>query len=137
MAELQQAQQAALSTFSLGMGQQGAAPGGSSTPTFNAPLELQPINFSLPHNDAPPPLPVTTTTPANQGALEIPVLKPPPPPVTPPNPVLTAGLSGQGITEIPHTTGSGHKCVLDHLVGRRHAAERGGRGAGGCTLDRN
>jgi VCBS repeat-containing protein len=108
MAELQQAQQAALSTFSLGMGQQGAASGGSSTPTFNAPLELQPINFSLPHNDAPPPLPVTTTTPANQGALEIPVLKPPPPPVTPPNPVLTAGLSGQGITEIPHTTGSGN-----------------------------
>src|SRR5262249_40223978 len=54
MAELQQDQQNALSTLSLGLGQQGAAPGGSSTPTFNAPLQLQPINFSRPQNAATP-----------------------------------------------------------------------------------
>jgi hypothetical protein len=48
MAELQQAQQSALSTLSLGLGQPGAAPGGSSTDTFNTPLQLQPINFSQP-----------------------------------------------------------------------------------------
>src|SRR5262249_40216337 len=58
MAELQQAQQNALSTYSLGLGQQGAAPGGSSTPTFNAPLQFQPISSSQPHNGFPvPPLP--------------------------------------------------------------------------------
>src|SRR5262245_58586279 len=107
MAELQGAQQAALATLSLGLGQQGAAPGGSSTPTFNAPLELQPINFSVPHNDALGPLPVTITTPANQGALEIPVLKPPPAPVTH-NPVLAAVLGAAAITELPHITGSGN-----------------------------
>src|SRR5262245_32244044 len=47
MAELQGAQQAALSTLSQGMGQQGAAPGGSSTPTFDIPLQFRAINFSL------------------------------------------------------------------------------------------
>src|SRR5262244_1611199 len=94
MAELQQDQQNALATLSLGLGQQGAAPGGSSTPTFNAPLELQPINFSVPHNDALGPLPVTITTPANQGALEIPVLKPPPPPPLPPT-IAISTIAGQ------------------------------------------
>src|SRR5262249_49897741 len=34
--------------------------------------------------------------------------KPPLPPITPPNPELKAGLSGQGITEIPRATGSGN-----------------------------
>src|SRR6516162_4636935 len=52
MAELQQAQQNALATLSLGI-QQGAAPGGSSTETFNQPQQFQPINFSnLPQNNA-------------------------------------------------------------------------------------
>src|SRR4051812_42567694 len=40
MAELQQAQQTALATFSLG--QQGAAPGGSSTQQFDIPVQLHP-----------------------------------------------------------------------------------------------
>src|SRR5262245_66188322 len=53
MAELQQAEQNALSTMSLGLGQQGAAPGGSSTDTFNIPLQPQPINFSQPQNNDP------------------------------------------------------------------------------------
>ena len=50
MADLQNFQQAALSTLS--QGPQGAAPGGSSTETLNAPLELQPINFIQPQNRA-------------------------------------------------------------------------------------
>src|SRR5262249_47066581 len=54
MAELQVAQQNTLSTLSLGLGQQGAAPGGSSTPTFNVPLQVQPINFSQPQNNNAP-----------------------------------------------------------------------------------
>ena len=49
MADLQQAQQSALATLSLG--QQGAAPGGSSTETFEIPAQLQPINFSQPQNN--------------------------------------------------------------------------------------
>src|SRR5262245_5523584 len=110
MAELQGAQQAALATLSVGLGQQGAAPGGSSTATFNTPLQLQPINFSLSQNQGPAALPGTITTPTNQGAIDVPVFKPPPVPPVTPNPVLTAGLSGQGITEIAHATGSG---ILD------------------------
>jgi T1SS-143 domain-containing protein len=108
MAELQQAQQDTLSTLSLGLGQQGAAPGGSSTHTFNTPLQFQPINFNQLHNDAPAPLPVTINVTANQGAIEIPVFKPAPPPVMPPNPVLAADSGAHAITEIPHTTGSGN-----------------------------
>src|SRR6516165_1388608 len=46
MAELQVAQANTLSTLSLGLGQQGAAPGGSSTPTEFAQQQLLPINFS-------------------------------------------------------------------------------------------
>src|SRR5262249_57811412 len=46
MAELQQAQQTALATLSLG--QQGAAPGGSSTQQFDIPAQLAPINFIQP-----------------------------------------------------------------------------------------
>src|SRR5262249_26620667 len=55
MAELQQAQQNALSTFSLGLGQQGAAPGGSSTPTEFAQQQLLPINLSQLQNQGPAP----------------------------------------------------------------------------------
>ena len=51
MAELQQAQHSALATFSLG--QEGGAAGGSSSPGFDIPVQLQPINFSQPRNDAP------------------------------------------------------------------------------------
>src|SRR5262249_59246841 len=80
MAELQGAQQAALATLSQGMGQQGAAPGGSSTETFNTPLQLQPINFSLAQNHDPAPPPLTIATPANPGVIDVPVFKPPPPP---------------------------------------------------------
>src|SRR5262249_55520361 len=106
MAELQGAQQAALSTLSQGMGQQGAAPGGSSTPTFNTPLQFQPINFSLPQNHDPAPLPVTITTPTNPGIIDIPTLKPPPvePPVV--KPVLTDVSGAHAITEVLNTTGS-------------------------------
>jgi hypothetical protein len=87
MAELQQAQQNALSTLSLGMGQQGAAPGGSSTPTFDAPLQLQPINFSQPQNNDPGQTHVTINiTPTTQGFIEIPQSKPPSAPVSPPPP---------------------------------------------------
>src|SRR6516162_9880081 len=78
MAELQGAQQAALATLSLGMGQQGAAPGGSSTDTFNTPLQLQPINFSQHQNNDPGPTHVTINiTPTTQGFIEIPQSKPP------------------------------------------------------------
>jgi len=110
MAELQVAQANTLSTLSLGLGQQGAAPGGSSTPTFNIPLQLQPINFSQPQNN-PAPLTITiNATPAKQGILDCAPPQPPPPPVPKPtpNPVLAADVSGgHAIAEIAHTTGSG------------------------------
>src|SRR5215831_3468058 len=106
MAELQQAQQNALATLSLGLGQQGAAPGGSSTDTFNAPLELQPINFSLPHNDAPPPLPVPITTQTNPGIIDFSTFKPPTV-EPPPKPELAADVSGaHAIIDTPNITGS-------------------------------
>src|SRR5262249_41870383 len=108
MAELQGAQQAALATLSLGLGQQGAAPGGSSTATFNAPWNWHPINFSAPHNEPQGPLPSPTTPPANQGAFKTPVLNPPPPPPVTHNPVLAAVLGAAAITELPHITGSGN-----------------------------
>jgi hypothetical protein len=49
MADLQFAQQTALATLSLG--QQGATSGGSSTQTFETPLQLQPINFFQSQNN--------------------------------------------------------------------------------------
>src|SRR5262249_20060591 len=106
MAELQQAQANALSTLSLGLGQQGAVPGGSSTSTFNIPLQFQPINFSQPQNHDPAPLTVTiNATPANQPFLDFTVSKPPP--VTPPNPELAVDVSGaHSITEVLNSTGN-------------------------------
>src|SRR5262244_28165 len=89
MAELQGAQQAALATLSMGLGQQGAAPGGSSTATFNTPLQLQPINFSQPQNNEPGPTHVTINiTTTTQGFIELPQSKPPsaPAPAPPPPP---------------------------------------------------
>jgi hypothetical protein len=94
MAELQQAQQNALATLSLGLGQQGAAPGGSSTPTFNSPLQLQPINFSPPQNNDPGPTHVTINiTPTTQGFIEIPQSKPPSAPAPPPLPEPTIAIN--------------------------------------------
>src|SRR5262249_39277603 len=94
MAELQQAQQNALSTLSLGMGQQGAAPGGSSTDTFNTPLQLQPINFSQPQNNDPGPTHVTINiTPTTQGFIEIPQSKPPSAPAPAPPPESTIAIN--------------------------------------------
>src|SRR5262245_7758588 len=95
MAELQQAQQNALSTLSLGQGQQGAAPGGSSTDTFNTSLQLQPINFSQPQNNDPGPTHVTINiTPTTQGFIE-PQSKPPsaPAPAPPPPPESTIAIN--------------------------------------------
>src|SRR5215471_10538544 len=111
MAELQVAQANTLSTLSLGLGQQGAAPGGSSTPTFNVPLQLLPINFSVPQNNAPTPLTITINATPAIGPLDFSPKQPPPPPETKPtpNPVLAADVSGgHAITEIAHTTGSGN-----------------------------
>src|SRR5262249_46347854 len=105
MAELQGAQQATLATLSQAAAQQGAAPGGSSTPTFNAPLQLQPINFSLPQNGAPAPPPLTINATLTQGTIDVPTLKSLP--VEPPKPVLAADVSGHAIVEILNTTGSG------------------------------
>src|SRR5262244_3669206 len=94
MAELQQAQQNALNTLSMGLGQQGAAPGGSSTDTFNTPLQLQPINFSQPQNNDPGPTHVTINiTPTTQGFIEIPQSKPPSAPAPAPPPESTIAIN--------------------------------------------
>ena len=50
MAELQRAQQGVQATLSLG--QEGAAPGGSSSPGSDIPVQLLPINFIRPENGA-------------------------------------------------------------------------------------
>ena len=103
MAELQQAQHSALATFSLG--QEGGAAGGSSSPGFDIPVQLQPINFSQPRNDAPTEIVTTHITAASAGFIPVPQqLNPPPPVVTP---VLgSAGFSMA--TETVNTTGSTH-----------------------------
>ena len=102
MAELQQAQHSALATFSLG--QEGGAAGGSSSPGFDIPVQLQPINFSPPRNDAPTELVTTHITAASSGFIQSPSSSTPPPVVTP---VLgSAGFSM--VTETINTTGSTH-----------------------------
>ena len=89
MAELQQAQHSALATFSLG--QEGGAAGGSSSPGFDIPVQLQPINFSQPRNDAPTEIVTINITPLNSGFIEILQPRtPPPPPPPPPTISLTA-----------------------------------------------
>src|SRR5262245_1640200 len=104
MAELQGAQQAALATLSMGLGQQGAAPGGSSTDTFNQPQGFQPIKFSSLQSNDSAPLAVTITTSTNPGAIDVPAFKPLPVEI---KPVLSADVSGAyAIIELPHTTGS-------------------------------
>src|SRR5262245_57734201 len=104
MAELQQAQQAALATLSLG--QQGAAPGGSSTQQFDLPVQLQPINFGQPSNGPAPDAGTTThvTAAVSSGFIEVPQLKPPPA-VTP---VLASDAGLHTVIEAINTTGSTH-----------------------------
>ena len=84
MADLQNFQQAALSTLS--QAPQGAAPGGSSTDTFNAPLELIPINFTRPENGAVQNQVTVNIAPTTSGFVEVVRLQPPPTPPTPPTP---------------------------------------------------
>ncbi len=97
MADLQNAQQAALSTLSQGPA--GAAPGGSSTDTFNVPLVLQPINFARTGTDAAPAQTTVTTTQNSSGFFQVVQPKPPPP-------VLSADAGSHPIIEIPHITGN-------------------------------
>src|SRR5262245_2783710 len=75
MAELQQAQQTALATLSLG--QQGAAPGGSSTQQFDLPVQLQPINFAQPSSGPLQEAVTTHVTAATSGFIEVTQFKPP------------------------------------------------------------
>ena len=106
MAELQQAQQTALATFSLG--QQGAAPGGSSTQQFDIPVQLHPINFAPPSFNGPTPEAVTTThlTAVSPGVIEVPELKQPL--VTIVTPVLAPDAGMHAAIEAINTTGSTH-----------------------------
>ena len=103
MAELQQFQQNALATLSLGE-QQGAAPGGSSTQQFDIPVQLQPINFGQPSN-GPAPEAATTThvTAVSSGFIEVPQLKPPDV-----IPVLAPDAGLHTVIEATNTTGSTH-----------------------------
>src|SRR5215510_10317049 len=73
MAELQQAQQTALATLSLG--QQGAAPGGSSTQQFDLPAQLTPINFIQPSSGPLQEAITTHVTAASSGFIEVTELK--------------------------------------------------------------
>ena len=104
MAELQQAQQTALATLSLG--QQGAAPGGSSTQQFDIPVQLHPINFAPPSFNGPTPEAVTTThlTAISPGVIEVPELKL----VTIVTPVLAPDAGMHAAIEAINTTGSTH-----------------------------
>src|SRR5262249_5161536 len=99
MAGLQGAQQAGLATLSLGLGQQGAAPGGSSTATFDIPLQLQPINLRGPENGAAAGIVTISTPQSSSGGFEVSQQKAPPP-------LLAPGAGVQPIIEIPHITGS-------------------------------
>src|SRR6516225_5210021 len=75
--------------------QQGAAPGGSSTPTEFAQQQLLPINFIQLQNHDSAPLAVTITTQTNPGAIDVPQqqFKPPPPP--PPPTIAISTIAGQ------------------------------------------
>jgi T1SS-143 domain-containing protein len=79
---------------------QGAASGGSSTPTLDIPLQLQPINFSPPANNeaASPPIPIQII-PTTSGSVEVIQLKAPPP-------VLAADAGSHPVIEFLNTTGS-------------------------------
>ena len=107
MAELQQAQQTALATLSLGQ-QQGAAPDGSSTQQFDIPVQLHPINFAPPSFNGPTPEAVTTThlTAVSPGVIEVPELKQPL--VTIVTPVLAPDGGMHPAIEAINTTGGAH-----------------------------
>src|SRR5262249_53965532 len=94
MADLQNFQQAALSTLS--QGPQGAAAGGSSTDTFNAPLQLQPINFTRAENGAVQNQVAVTVNiaPGTSGLIEVPQLEVKLPPPTPPT-ITINSIPGQ------------------------------------------
>jgi VCBS repeat-containing protein len=97
--QVEQGAALAQQTASLSLGQ-GAAPGGSSTPTFDIPLQLQPINFSPPANNDAASQPVPVLTPTTSGRpFEPPELKAPPP-------VLAADAGSRPVFEFPNTTGS-------------------------------
>jgi VCBS repeat-containing protein len=79
---------------------QGAAPGGSSTPTFDIPLQLQPINFSPPANNEAASQPGTIQiTPTTSGSVEVIQLKAP-------SPTLAADAGSHPVIEFLNTTGS-------------------------------
>jgi VCBS repeat-containing protein len=96
--QVEQGAAIAQQTASLSLGQ-GAAPGGSSTPTFDIPLQLQPINFTRPENNAVPNQVTINITPTSSGLVEAAQLKPPPP-------VLAADAGPHPIIEFLNTTGS-------------------------------
>src|SRR5262249_25267780 len=100
MADLQNFQQAALATLS--QGPQGAAAGGSSTDTFNVPLQLLPINFTRPDNGAVQSQIALNIAATTSGFVEVVQVKAP----TPLQPVLTTDALEHSIIEVPHTTGS-------------------------------
>jgi hypothetical protein len=83
---------------SLSLGQ-GAAPGGSSTPTSDSLFGFKPINFAPPANNESFPVSATIFIAQSSGALDIPQLKPP-------LPVLTSDTGPQPVIEFLNTTGS-------------------------------
>jgi hypothetical protein len=97
--QVEQGATIAQQTAALSLGPQGAAPGGSSTPTFDIPLQLQPINFTRAENDAAPNQVAINITPTSSGLVEVVQLKPPPP-------VLVADTELHPIIEFLDTTGS-------------------------------
>ena len=140
MAELQQAQQTALATFSLG--QQGAAPGGSSTQQFDIPVQLHPINFAPPPFNGPTPEAVTTThlTAVSPGVIEVPELKPPLARLSRPcwrlMPVFHAAIEAINTTGSTHvdTVPSGTLTFTDLKVSTVSATMASMTWSGGATL---
>src|SRR6516225_3753901 len=74
--------------------QQGAAPGGSSTPTEFAQQQLLPINFSQLQNHDSAPLAVTITTSTNPGVIDVSQQQFKPPPPLPPT-IAFSTVAGQ------------------------------------------
>src|SRR5262245_17168536 len=102
MSELQQAQQTALATLSLG--QEGAAPGGSSTQQFDLPAQLAPINFIQPSSGPLQEAITTHVTAAISGFIDVTQFKPPPGFAG----VLAPATDSHPVLEAINTTGSAH-----------------------------
>src|SRR5262245_57159942 len=102
MAELQQAQQTALATLSLG--QQGAAPGGSSTQQFDLPVQLTPINFIQPSSGPLQEAITTHVTAASSGFIDVTNQIKPPVVI----PALAPDAGPRTVVEAINTTGSTH-----------------------------